>query len=532
MPFTSLLRASCSSEPQKQYRIRLTTRKGLCLCFLIGFCIRIVPEILAFPYPIGFDSVYYAAVIKSSIVWVHWSQFFSTTWLLNAILIFFNQISNLDPFLLLKFVAPLLYGLNVSGIFWFARRILNWNVKLCVLAGALFSVQLASLRISWDLLRNTFGMGLLLFTIPFLGKTRSKRDFLLLFLLSMCVVFAHELAGATFLAIVLGMLSLHLLRKRLVKSDLLTFAAILPALCMFLADVFLRLYPISNSAAMNVISISSTSSARFFFFVNYLSVKDAVFHYPSYLSLILDALSLFVLLYLPYLYLVWKGFFKNIVLNFWTIFLLIGSFDCLLFPFFALDFWDRWMLMLAYPFTFYAVNGISVLHKYNEHCKRTFGISTKKIKGMLLITTLLGCIYLATPVLMNTVNAGIFSLYPTSMHLSFAPTVPYRDVDNVIEAMDWLNANMGGNSSVILHDAFFEWGLIYLEQTHRIIHFSDDVNSAVNVCIQFGSKQVFFLWWNGNVGWYNVQIPSYFVQLRDFERISIYSYSVENVSIV
>lgn len=88
-----------------------------------------MPEVLSFPYPIGFDTVYYAARIKSGVIWSHWSSVFSTTWLLYAILVPTYEVVRGDPFLLMKLTAPALYALNVGGIYYFARRWLGWKVK-------------------------------------------------------------------------------------------------------------------------------------------------------------------------------------------------------------------------------------------------------------------------------------------------------------------------------------------------------------------------------------------------------------------
>lgn len=522
-PFGSSLGPKALSA---RFGIKLTVWRGLALCFLAGFFIRLVPEILAFPYPVGFDAVYYAVVMKAGVVWVHWSQFFTSTWLFNAITVPLYNVTSVDPFLLLKLIVPLLYGLNVAGIFWFARKVLSWNVKLSLFAGALFSIQLASLRISWDLFRNTLGLGLLLFTLPFVSRIVSKRDFVLFVLLSLLTVFAHEYAAVTLLAVVLGLFAQRLLRKRLTRADVMTFLAALPALCIFLAGIFLRLFPIAYSTVTNVISTGDTSSGRFLFFSNYLSVRDAVFYYPNYLWLVFDVLLLFGFLYLSYLYLVRKGLFRNAILDLWVALLLIGAFGCLIFPFFALDYWDRWMFMLAYPFTFYAVNGIRGFlkdHSTRSH-EHSFGISTKKMKGMLIITGLLGCTYLATPTLMSTVNAGIFSAYPASIHFSSAPTVPYEDVDGVIQAMNWLDTHMDGNSCVVLHHALFQWGQLYLDKTHEIVHFSNDINSAVNVGLDHGFSTVYFVWWNVNIGWYGLKVPNNFARLQDFGRMSVYDY--------
>ena len=144
---------------------RLTDSRLLLACLGIGFVVRLVPELLAFPFPIGSDTVYYAFVMKSGVVWAHWSQFFTSSWLLNALIVPAYGVLQGDPFLLLKVVAPLLFGLNVAGVYWFSRKALGWSWRMGLVAGIFFALQLASLRISWDLLRNTLGLGVLLFRV-------------------------------------------------------------------------------------------------------------------------------------------------------------------------------------------------------------------------------------------------------------------------------------------------------------------------------------------------------------------------------
>jgi hypothetical protein len=80
----------------------LTTVKALGLCFLAGFLIRSIPEVLALPHPIGFDTVYYAVAMKNGVIWTHWSEFFTSTWLFNVIMIPLYSLSKTDPFLLLR----------------------------------------------------------------------------------------------------------------------------------------------------------------------------------------------------------------------------------------------------------------------------------------------------------------------------------------------------------------------------------------------------------------------------------------------
>lgn len=510
------------------FAVRLTPARALFLCFLTGFLVRLVPEILALPYPIGWDTVDYAVAMKSGVVWPHWSSFFSTTWLFSALVVPLYGVLAVDPFLLLKVAAPLLYGLNVAGVCWFSRKALNWNVKLSLLAGGFFAVQLASLRISWDLLRNTLGMGLLLFALPLADKTSSKRGFVLFTLLSLLTVFAHEYSAVTLLAIVSGLISWSLVRKSFGRTEVLLFLSLLPSLAVFLFGVFLRVFPVWHSTLPGVIGVGDASSGRFLFLANYLAVKDAVYYYPTYFWLVFDVAVLFAVLYASCLYLVWKGFFRNRTLTLWTGLLLVGSFGCLVMPFFALQYWDRWMFMLVYPFTFYAVNGARYLLKsHNSRSLQTaLRASTRKVKAIAATMAVLGCIYLATPVLMGSVNVGIFSVYPANTHFCSAPTVPYQDVDGLVQAMGWLDVNMTGSSCIVLHHAFFPWGQLYLDKAHTIVSFTNDVDLAVDTGLANGFHTAYFVWWNQNIGWYGITIPDYFVRLRDFGRISVYSYSL------
>ena len=523
---TSVLESLNFSKAIGFFKKTVTGGKGLLFCFLAGFFVRLIPEFLAFPHPIGFDTVYYAAALREGVIWPHWSSFFTHTWLFYAITVPLYQFIGGEPFLFLKVAAPLLYGLNVAGIYWFARKMLGWSTRSSFLAGGFFAFQLASLRISWDLLRNTLGMGLLLFALPFVDRLNSKREVACFVLLSLLTVFAHEYSAVSLLVIVLVYVFTRLNEEKGDKVALRTVLGLLPALTIFSAGLFLRIFPISYAAETNVLSTGELEVGRFFFFANYFSVEDTVFHYPSYWSLVFDVVVLFALLYLPYLFLVWKGFFRNVVLDVWTGLLLIGSFGCLIFPFFALDFWSRWMFMLVYPFTFYAVNGLTVfLRKYEgSDVKSLMKFTSRKVKGMILLTVLLGCVYLATPVLMSTVNIGVFAISPASAHFSSAPTVPYEDVNGVVEAMEWLDGNMDGDSCVVLQHAFLSWGQLYLDKSHTIVHFENDVNLAVDTAFEHGFTRVFFVWWNEPIGWYGVTVPEGFVRLQDFGRISVYEY--------
>jgi hypothetical protein len=61
---------------------RWTDPRFLVACLGLGFFVRLVPELLAFPLPIGFDTIYYANVMKDGVIVANWSAFFASSWLL------------------------------------------------------------------------------------------------------------------------------------------------------------------------------------------------------------------------------------------------------------------------------------------------------------------------------------------------------------------------------------------------------------------------------------------------------------------
>jgi hypothetical protein len=508
---------------------KIPAAHALALSFVLGFVVRLIPEVLAFPNPVGFDTIYYAFVMKSGVIWPNWSTFFTSTWLLSALTVPLYGLTKADPFLLLKIVAPLLFGLNVAGVYWFARKTLGWGLRMSMLAGAFFALQLASLRISWDLLDNTLGLGILLFALSYMKEIDSKRGFALFASLSLLSVFAHQYAAVTLLTVVLGVVAWRLVKKRVFAESRRLVFGVLPALSVFFTGMYLQFFPVHYLLSSNVIGVHDFVAAqqgRLFFLVDYLRVQTPVDSYASYWNLVLSVGVLFALLYLPYLFLVVKGYFRNSILTFWTGLLLVGAFSCLIVPFSAVQYWHRWMFMLVYPFTFYAVYGFSrIASKFSQRISLVSWLNKKTAATMVALTFLLGVAYLATPALMTYANTSVPSVSGTYLYFSTSPTVPYQDVNGVIQAMGWLNNSMDANSCVLLQHAFQFWGQLCLDKSHEIVLFDSDVSLAAETALAHGFSQVYFVWWNTPIGWYGVSVPASFVRVQDFGRISVFEFS-------
>lgn len=508
---------------------QLSDYKLLGICLTIGFLIRLTPEVLAYATPIGFDTIYYGYVMKAGIILPHWSSIFTSSWLLYAFITPAYSLIQGDPFLILKLSAPLLFGLNVAGVYWFSRKMLGWSPLMSVVAGVFFALQLASLRISWDLLRNTLGLGLLLFSLSYVKEVGSKRGFALFSGLGLLAVFAHEYAAVLLLFTAGSLLVWKLAKKQFSQTYKMLALGLVPSLVVFMVGVYLRINPIRYGATSNVISAgdSVSGTSGFFFLTNYLQVQNSIDAYSSYWMLALNVILLFTVLFVPYIYLVKKGFFKNSILTSWTALLLVGAFGCLIMPFAAPLYWHRWMFMLVYPFTFYAVYGLAKMvgkPSLNGKLHISAFFSNRKASGMVLITLCLGAAYLLTPITMTYANKSVPNMTGTQVYFSTDPAVPYQDAPNVQLAMQWIKQHSDQNTCVILQHHFFEYGRLYLTGPEKILHYQIDVDQAINKAAESGLSTFYFVWWNTPIGWNEDPVPDGFVSVADFGRISVYSY--------
>ncbi|MEJ2241036.1 MAG: hypothetical protein P8Y18_02695, partial [Candidatus Bathyarchaeota archaeon] len=265
-----------------------------------------------------------------------------------------------------------------------------------------------------------------------------------------------------------------------------------------------------------------------FFITNYLNVNTPIESYQNYFDLFSQVGSLFLVLYLVMLPLIAVGYFKDRTLNLWILLLLIGSFSCLIVPIAGLLLWARWMLMLIIPFTFFATNGFWKITKSNEGKQMPrfpswFRINKKIAYTILVVSIILSGLFMSWPLTKNgqgLINwSGSFKYFPSTMQTS---SIPLRDTESVTEAYKWLNNNMNQNSSLLVHDTFEFWTLLYLDNNQVAYLFDNNLQKATNTATSDGYQIIYFVWWNKDIKWYNTEIPNNWKPIQDYGRISIY----------
>jgi hypothetical protein len=501
--------------------------KGLLLAFLCGFVVRLIPELLSYPNPIGWDTIYYAYRIEDGVLFGYWDNIFSS-WMIYAILMFLNDLTHLSPFLLLKVVAPLLYGGVSAGVYFVASKKFGWSITKSLMACLVLIFSVAGLAISWQFYRNVFGVIVFLFAIPLIKNDINWKETMVLSVLSLLIAWGHELSTISFFFVVLGYLLLSVVKKEKIHYRL--FVALIPAFLVFFGN-FLWISPHAIQFPTNLVWLDDSvwaHPANLFFLTDYLRVNTPIETYSSYFDLFSQVGSLFVLLYMVLLPLVAVGYFKDRTLNLWTLLLLVGAFGCLIVPFAALLLWARWMLMLIVPFTYFAANGLWKITKSLEGISVSRWLAwpkiTKKVGyALLLILIILGTIFMTFPLIDGKSGllswSGTFKYFPSTMQSS---SIPLRDIEPVTEAYEWLNNNMNKDSSLLVHDTFEFWTLLYLKRSHSAILFDNNLQVALDYAQSKGYQTIYIIWWNQDIGGYNLDLTEDWVSVQNYKRISIY----------
>ena len=167
--------------------------------------------------------------------------------------------------------------------------------------------------------------------------------------------------------------------------------------------------------------------------------------------------------------------------------------------------------MLVYPFTFYAVNGIT---KVLQSSRRAVDLTLRRVSWMKLVDRAVKLILILP-----------FSLGLVFMATAMQPSaVPLGDVDDTIRVMQWLDSQMDDGSILLTHDVFSNWARLFVDERHFFIRFKDDINGAINVALQHRFKDVYLVWWSENIGWCGFAIPSSFVAVFSSGRVSVFEY--------
>ncbi len=476
--------------------------------FLLGLAIRSIPEILGYPHPLGFDTIYYAAVLGKSSNCLMLSDF-ATSPLMPILLCPFAKL--FEPVIVLKVYPVITYGLLGAASYRYASSALAWNSRKSLIASSLLLVQFVSLRMSWDLHRNMISLVMLLWALPLLDNpSRRQARTVFLTFAALAIAMTHELVGVLLVVLAIG---------QVLKPSPCGFVRqkrILPPAVMLLSGI--GLLTILPSIPAHSVLTDYT---------------------PYYGPLSAKLPEIFVGSYITILPLAVFGLSRYRTLGLWTLACLIGTFSWLFQPGFGLAYWDRWMFMLVIPFSFYAVNGMTRLATVLARiAPRRLSGTMMCVKLFILLLVFLPSVFLAGGFMTYPVEKPYWYFdNPTLWHLPgpnasgipasmLSNTTPLGDNEGICKALLELDRTMGEASVLLTDTAFRSWALLCLGHNRSIIEYAGGALSEALILAQrMGFKDIYVIWWTHGRAWYGGDLDSVSFQVRiQSGRIAIYEY--------
>jgi len=462
----------------------------LVAAFAIPLGIRALPEILAGPYPIGYDTI--ASYIPVMLDWGSGNlRGFNPMvggWLIFAIFGVTYSATHIDPIFIGKIAGPALYGILGLSEYFFARRSLGWESKRCLLFVVITSFSFVSLRLSFDLFRNTLGTAFLLLSLGAGRNLKTPRDAIIFALLTWFVTATHLLVAT----LLFGILFLQ------------AFTAPAGFRKLMLATPGLAQYAISL-IALSLGGVTAFSNGEFAF--------------PS-----ISPYAYLAYIFLPFVPMAILGFIRarSPTLLLWLIVCGAGFVtstvssplsDQLVSP-------DRWAIMMVIPLGVYATSGIS---RWKQQGRDLFRFSSAIFPAWIMIVLVMGATFMVLPASLSFPYYRYFE--PTSMEQS---TIPVQDSHNVVEAMGWLSSNILPTDGFMTNNAIYGWAREYFRAPNPLVWYlpNTTLEQALQATIQKGYTRIYTVWWANGQGWYGQPaVPTGFSLAQRFGDFGVFVYT-------
>ncbi len=470
-------------------------------------------------YIVGFDTM--AHYVPTSILWLNggvdlWRYIATAPLFYTLIVLLFSAGGPL--LVVLKVVPILLHGFLGLSIYGYAKKGLAWSPRKSAFTALVGTLYFVALRVSWDLLRNELALIFFFVVLMFLASCESGKftwkQWMLLSLVMLAVVLSHQLVAVIMLGVAVFTVIHQLVKKERVKAVFL-FAVALPAALLFLASVYL-----------------SPAVSEFRLIFGFPATSDGwlqLFGFSSYPALLLGEAGFLLYCFLPLLPLVILSVkrFGNFQIRSWVLLV----FFALLIPMESPSNL-RWIMLLTYPFAFYASETLSWLKSVTW---KRFGVTLRKVAVAYLVVSTavlsLGFMLLPpenpSPYFNPAQCNGYIYQIPSSM---LQNTVSTADCQDTADALQWLKSNMNGDARLITHRAFYGWTLLTLNESQVVLYEYGRPEDAAETVAQEGCSQICLIWWVNGQGWYGQStVPSAFEEVYYSGRIAIYNYTQTNV---
>jgi hypothetical protein len=432
--------------------ITLNKKYSYLVVFSIAVVLRLIPEILASPYPIGYDVInYYLPILKNFDD--HWQAISNQFPFYISLLHTISSLLHVDPRIVVSSSIVLIFGLFSVVIFSISRNLLHLNNLQSIFISIFVIFQVSVLRTTWDLHKDMFALTITFFCLLCVSRipNLSKKMMAVIAALSTISVLADRMIGL--------LLSLSLIASSFVKRE---------KALILIATLITIVYGISLATNFEDISSNMELAAN----------SDKIDQFYSPVNLIVLFLVMNAILLPAGL----VGLLKSKITIFKIPFFisLIGSFTWLLFPNTSAFLPDRWITIFSIFLSLFSGYGFVLLIE-----NKRIAVSRKKLNNYLVILipfVFLGCAFAMSP---NGSYLNVYGAFHTYISHYGPLAMQYNSIslpesESLLSLIEWINNNNNTLSGSTIMGSKHLRGWMELELNNRTFLFSDNITDMLN----------------------------------------------------
>ena len=420
----------------------------LLILILVACSVRLTPEIIAYPIPIGYDVINYYIPVLTNFE-NHWSIVSTQFPLYVLILHFVSSITTLAPKILVPAAGILIYVLFSVSVYYLGRRLFKLDNSSSFFLSLFVIFQSSLLRTTWDLQKDMLALTAMFFAIS-LGLTSkdiSRGIFFLVLGLCIVSVLSDRMYGLLFVATLIVYTIIKRTKKEIILSavtSIIFSIAVAQGSVQIQSNVHIFSGAASNSYynQIDLIFLFLVTSGILipFGIIGFVNVRESILKIPLLLSF-------------------------------------IGSFLWFIHPTFFAIIPDRWMIIFSIFLSVFSGYGIVIL----LWKRSAFGIKCKIFR---MIVALVPFVIIGMLLAVSNSDRPISLFAPFHYYIGqFGPitmqanSISISASKSIISAISWVNQNTPQGSSIVIDKHWRGW--TELELKNRSFFYYEDTTNLI-----------------------------------------------------
>lgn len=443
------------------FTLDLKVIKSLLFFFLLGCVLRIIPDLIAYPYPVGYDIINYYIPLADKLNTIFQNDSFQ---FYPYLLYTFKSFIPLNPQGLMISLSSITYGIFSVSIYLLLKGL---NLKPALFMTLFILFQISALRTTWDLQKDILALSFTFLIIYLILEDRKAYFFnirIILFGIIISLVILTLLTDNMIGFLLIISLSIYFAIKKDLKY-IISLTIIIISIISFLVVVDNT----KNDSLIN--SINNILTGNIKENENYTPLNLGI------LFIMMNILSLPLFIYgLKYLH--------ELLLYIPLSMGLLGSFTWIVLPYSAILLPDRWIIISGIFMSIFSSYGLIRLFS-NYKDKPNYKILLPIMSFYIII----GLFYMILPYDYAFPIYGIFAEYthffvPSTMQFNSIDIVDNKDLSI---AIDWLN-NHTNPKSIIYGDSYLSGWMKMLLKDKRIFQYNYTKSTGNGIHITLANK--------------------------------------------